>query len=134
MAQEIPKNVRPGSRWSDEENTRLLQELQDRQPYDQIAKSHGRTPNAIEKRAQVIALGLKRGGKSEVQIAEELGRGLPEIIKMVTVREPAALINVPPKPPKNTTPAAANSADIFKLLEQINEKIDKLTQLIADKK
>ena len=68
-----------GKPWSDEEECRLLESLQQGLPVEEIALHHQRTPNGIYARAYGIAREMAGCGKTPEEISEELNISLRRI-------------------------------------------------------
>lgn len=85
--------AKSGAKWTPEEHTQFLNELKSGKSFEEIGQLHTRTAIAIEKRAQTVALGLKKAGKTDAEVAAEMMRPEAEIAKLTTVREPKDAVN-----------------------------------------
>jgi len=78
-----------GKPWTPEEFNTLLSELREKKTFKELAAAHGRTVNAIKFKAFGYACDqVLEGGRSEKEVAEELGLLQKELEKEVNRRLP----------------------------------------------
>jgi len=121
-----------GSRWSDEENEQLLEELKNNKSYEDIAKDHKRTITAIK--AHVICYVI-----FPIYKIDEIESKIDEISEKYNI-EPEIIIryvkkqiknNEDKKDVKDNKEITVNKRleNIEKILIKLNEQIDKITSL-----
>jgi hypothetical protein len=119
-----------GSRWSDEENEQLLEELKNNKSYEDIAKNHKRTITAIK--AHVICYVI-----FPIYNIDEIESKIDEISEKYNI-EPEIIIRYVKKQIKNNENIKVVNKEITvnkrlenieNILIKLNEQIDKITSL-----
>lgn len=78
-----------GKPWTSEEFNTMLSELREKKSFKEVAAAHGRTVNAVKFKAFGYACDqVLKEGKSEKEVAEELGLLQKELEKEVNRRLP----------------------------------------------
>jgi poly(A) polymerase Pap1 len=85
----MPVLENKGKPWTSEEFNTLLSELREKKTFKEVAAAHGRTVNAVKFKAFGYACEQVLGeGKSEKEVAEELGLLQKDLEKEVNRRLP----------------------------------------------
>ena len=133
-----------GKRWSEEENTRLLEEIKTGISYEDIGKSHGRTATAIRSHLLEIAIKMifeDNRDEEEVLALTDLSKDeLDEAKKKkdsrlrkpkTTKKEPKAEPipkTIPAKPENPATNVQNDIAQIKNEMHMLNLKLDKVIE------
>ena len=125
-----PETSNAGSRWSDEENEQLLEELKNNKSYEDIAKDHKRTITAIK--AHIICYVI-----FPIYNINEIESNIDEISEKYNI-EPEIISRYIKKTNKEDKKDVKDNKEITvnkrlenieKILIKLNEQIDKITSL-----
>jgi hypothetical protein len=117
-----------GKIWSDEEDQKLIEFIQQGKHLDEISIKHGRTTGAIRARLIYMSKNLYHDGKSIDEIKQT--------IKLLTTREIQTAIgaNVDEKKTQNIIPQIDKQYEILNRLDKLEEILSKLVKISSSQK
>jgi hypothetical protein len=133
--QEYPSNM--GQKWSDEEETLLLEELSKNIDVEKIAKKHGRTVRGIHSRCREIAYKMYLKNVSMEEITKQTKLDEESIRETIKRRQPNNTPEIKqPKQTNNTqkikqpTTIESDIAEIKNEMKELKNTVKELVEMI----
>ena len=125
---EYPSNV--GQKWTDEEESLLLDELHANKDIILIARNHNRTIGSITARQKVIAYKMYKDNISIEDISNKVKLGRAKIIEAIRKREDIISTIIIPPPPKVQFSIESEIREIKKDIAELKTTLGELVEMM----